>query len=139
MADDRKLLEILVANLRVWESEQEDEVVLPEIVDQVEEYLFGEVEPPPILPNLKPKTNPGRAITSLKTLRDWWVMADGQYRLEQWIESKNIHDLKRFCKQEKITIIGPKTRDVLVYAVKNAVSGPRISGFETRRRRRMGE
>ena len=140
MADDKKLLQVLIASLRVWEAEQDDEIVLPDIVDQVEDYLYGSLEPLPVPASIPiKKTNPGRRITSLRTLRDWWSEPNGEHRVEQWLESKNIHDLKLFCKQEKITIIGQKTRDVLVYAIKNAVSGPRVAGFEVRRRRRVGE
>lgn len=137
MADDKKLLQLLIAELRVWEAEQDDDVVLPDVVDQVEYYLHGDMNPPPPIPT-KPKTNPGRRITSLKTLRDWWAEPNGERKLAQWLESKTIHDLKLFCKQEKITITGQKTRNVLVYTITNAVSGPRIAGFEVRRRRRVG-
>ena len=121
---DRKLLERLIVALRLWEEEQDVDVLLPEIVDEIEEYIFQEEEPKPSLDTSVKKAKPQFRTTQLSTLRQWWVEHDGERKVEDWLEKQPVTYLKRFCKQEKLDFEGQKTRTALCIVIRNAVQGP---------------
>ena len=137
--DYRELLEHLIVSLRLWEEEQRDDIVLPEVVDQVEAMVFGEVPQVELTAKeIKKRREAGKRTTQLSTLRQWWLNPSGPERIEDWLSDHSVTYLKKFCRQEGITVHGHITRNLICGAIRSAVQGPAIptGKFYVRKRRR---